>query len=658
MSAVWTAALVLMAAGVVLPVGARRAGALATAAGCVLATVVGVAAALGSANAHVSLGGWLGFGQAALRVDGMAGIFLALAGLTAGAVSLRYLERPPSRVVTALHGLVVLAVAVIVTVDQAFVFLFAWEALSVALYLIASADRGRPGTLAAAYLAGALNKLSGAALLAAFGLLYGRTGSFEFGVWQAHVGQVDSTARNVVFVLLVAGFAAKIGLPPLQAAVPVGYEAAPAPAAATMSVALVAGFAGIWRLIFVTLAPAPLWWGEIILLLGGLTALIGILYAIAQDDARRFLGFSTVEHSGITLIGLGAALVGQATGRPQLAAAGLLAATLHVIAHAIAKTLALLAAERVAEASGTYAMRPLGGVGRALPRTATALGLATLTLAAIPPFGGFVSEWFTLETLLQGFRLRDTLARLIMALAAAALALTAGLGLLAFAKLFGTIVLGRARTDLGRLHEPRLPGAGGAVLALAALLLGVLAPWEIRLVGDGLQGALGFDAAGHVISHPLVLGPVYPDFSVLAPTWLSLVLAGFAFTAAVLVRASRPRPVRRSAPWVCGSAVDLARVQYTPAAYSNPIRVILRGVYGYRRVLVPRRPANATEPSLVLQTQVVPMIEAHVYRPLTALALGVSQQARRLQSGRLGAYLAYLLAALIVAFALIPTLRP
>ncbi len=658
MSVVWLVALALMAAGIVLPAVGRRVGALATTAGCVLAAVVGVAAALGSAAAHVSLGGWLGFGPAALRVDGIAGIFLALAATTAGAVSLRYLERPPSREVTALHGLVVLAVAVVVTVDQAFVFLLAWEALSVALYLIASADRGRPGTLVAAYLAGALNKLSGAALLAGFGLLYGRTGSFEFAVWRAHAGQIDPTARNVVFVLLIVGFAAKIGLPPLQAGLPVGYEAAPAPAAATMSVAVVAGFAGIWRLVFLTLAPAPLWWGEAILVLGGFTALVGILYAIAQDDVRRFLGFSTVEHSGITLIGLGAALIGQATGRPELAAAGLLAATLHVIAHAIAKTLALLAAERIAEASGTHSMRPLGGIGRGLPRTATAFGLATLTLAAIPPFGGFVSEWFTLETLLQGFRLTDTLARLLMALAAAALALTAGLGLLAFAKLFGMTVLGRARSDLGRLREPRIPGVGGALLAGAALLLGVLAPWEIRLVGDGLRGAVGFDAAGHVISHPLVLGPVYADFSVLAPTWLALVLAAFALAAAGAVRALRPRPARRSAPWVCGTAVELSRVQYTPAAYSNPIRVVLRGVYGYRRALVPGRPATAGEPSLVLETQVVPMIEAHVYQPLTRLALGASRQARRLQSGRLGSYLAYMLAALLVALALIPALRP
>jgi hydrogenase-4 component B len=658
MNAAWTAALVLLAAGAVLPALGRRAAAAATLAGAVLAVVVGTATALGAGPAEVALGTWLGFGPAALRVDGLAGIFLALAGLTGGAVTLRYLERPPSRAVTGLHALVMLAVAVVVAADQAFVFLLAWETLSVALYLVASADRDRPGTLAAAYLAGGLNKLSGAALLAAFGLMYGRTGSFEFGTWQAHAATVGSTPRNVVFVLLICGFAAKIGLPPLQAGLPAAYEAAPGPAAATLSVAVVAGFAGIWRLVFVTLAPAPLLWGEAILVVGGLTALIGVLYAIAQDDIRRFLGFSTVEHSGIALIGLGAALLGQATHRPELAAAGLLAATLHVVAHAVAKTLAFLAAERIAEATGTSAMRPLGGVGRHLPRTSAGLALATLTLAAIPPFGGFVSEWFTLEALLQGFRVGDTLARLLMALAAAALALTAGLGLLAFAKMFGTVVLGRARSALGPIAEPRPPAAGLAVLAVGALLLGVAAPWEIRLLGHGLAGSLGFDPAARVISHPLVLGPVYGDFSVLAPTWLGLVLAAFGLMTAAVVRVSRRRPARRSAPWVCGTAAAPALVQYTPAAYSNPIRVVLRGVYGYRRTLEQRPLAAAGQPAVVLETRVVPLVEARLYRPLTALALAASTRARRLQSGQLGSYLAYVLAVLVVVFALIPSLRP
>jgi hydrogenase-4 component B len=634
---------------------ARRAAGAVTLAASILMVVVGIDAAGRWGSASVDLGTWLGFGNTTMRVESLAGVFFALIGVLGVATTVHYLERPPGRTVCALHPALLFALAVVVTADQAFTFLLGWELLSVVIYLIASADRRRPGTLVAGYLTGGLNKISGAALLAAFGLMYGATRSFEFGVWQ--VSHPSDHVRNAVFVLLVVGFAAKTGIPPLQAALPRAYEAAPAPAAATLSIALVAGFYGLWRLVFEILAPATLWWGESLLVIGSATAIIGVLYAIGQDDMRSFLGFSSVEHTGITLLGLGTALIGQASGHQRLIAAGILAATLHVIAHALGKTLALLASDRITEATGTSQLRPLGGLSRALPRTATGLGLATVTLAALPPFGGFVSEWFTLEALLQGFRVDDTIARLLMALSAAALALTAGLGLLAFAKLFGSTMLGRARSRLPELHEPGF-GAGLGVLCACTLVLGAAAPWEIKLLATAFQPILGFDLATSAISHPLVLGPVYPGFSVLAPTWLSIAIPAYALAAVAVVALTRRNPVRRAAPWISGTAVEPSMVQYTPAGYSNPIRVVLRAVYGFRRSVVPISSADTGAPQRYeLQTVMVAAIEAHIYRPITSATLGVAAWGRRLQSGRLSTYLTYLLIVLLIVLALIPTLR-
>ena len=164
------------------------------------------------------------------------------------------------------------------------------------------------------------------------------------------------------------------------------------------------------------------------------------------------------------LVGLGVALLGPPRAQPRLAAAGLLAATLHVCAHNLAKTLALIGVDRVEQATGERTLDPLGGLRASPSRQRGALGVASLTLAAIPPFGGFVSEWFTFEALLQGFRMPTLLSRLLCALAAAALALTAGLGLLAFAKYYSFIFLGAARSRLRLVGAPaRWPvGAGRA----------------------------------------------------------------------------------------------------------------------------------------------------------------------------------------------------
>jgi formate hydrogenlyase subunit 3/multisubunit Na+/H+ antiporter MnhD subunit len=654
MSAVFALAIGALALAPLLATRVGRLAALCSATGCVLLVIVGLDGALASAPLSLDLGGWLGFGHSALRADGLAGIFLALTGLTGGAVSLAYAELPPGRWLTALGGVLLLAVAVAIGADNGFLFLLAWETLTVCIYLIASADRARPDELVAGYLTAGLTKVGGAALLAAFGLLYGHTHSFTLEVW-SHAS-LSAGTRGIVFVLFLIAFGTKVGVVPLQGGLPAGYGAAPRLGAASLSVALCAGFYGLWRFEFGVLGPLPVWCGDTLLVLGGITALVGIAYALTQDSLRRFLGYSTIEHAGIVLVGLGVALLGHAAHNPRLAAVGLLAATLHVCAQNLAKTLALIGIDRVEVATGERTEDPLGGLSRVLPLSAFGVGIACLTLAAIPPLGGFVSEWFTFEALLQGFRMPTLLSRLLCALAAAALALTAGLGLLAFVKFYSFMFLGRARRTLAGLREPS--GRPLALVALSAviLVLGTVAPWEIHALGSGLRALLGFNAASSVISHPLVLGPVFASFSVLAPTWLALVLPAYALLALLIAVSAGPGKVRRAPVWVTGSGADLSAVQYRPSAYSNPMRVVLRGLLGYRTRLV-QTDDDESGPRFVLENGVVLAIDRFVYAPLAGAALHVAACVRSLQSGRLSAYLLYVLIALIGALSLVPILR-
>jgi hydrogenase-4 component B len=631
----------------------RRAAALCSAVGCVLLVIVGLSAALGGANPVLNLGHWLGFGHSALRADGLAGIFLALTGITGGAVSLAYAELPPGRWLTALGCTLLLFVAVAIGSDNGFLFFLAWEAITVCVYLITSAGRNTQDLLAG-YLTGGLAKIGGAALLAAFALLYAHTHSFSIAVW-AHA-TLPAGTRGVLFALFLACFATKVGVIPLQGGLPAGYGSAPRLGAASLSVALCAGFYGLWRFEFAVLGPLPYWCGDALLVLGAVSALGGITYALTQNNLRRFLGYSTVEHAGVALVGFAVALLGHAAHMPTLAAAGLLAATLHVCAHNLAKTLALISIDRVEQATGKRTIDPLGGLGRPLPVTAFALGVSSLTLAAIPPLGGFVSEWFTFEALLQGFRMPTLLSRLLCALAAAVLALTAGLGLLAFAKYYSFIFLARTRESLGVLREPSRWPLAPLALGVIVLFLGAVAPWEIHVLGSGLESLLGFNAASTTISHPLVLGPVFKEFSVLAPTWLAIVLPAYALIAILIAFGTdRRRRVRRAPVWVTGSGAELAAVQYRPSAYSNPMRVILRGPLGFRTRLIDAATANGDD-TLTLETRVVFAVDRYLYEPATAVALAIAERVRAFQSGSLSAYLLYMLVALIVALSLVPIL--
>ncbi|MHB8659350.1 MAG: proton-conducting transporter transmembrane domain-containing protein [Solirubrobacteraceae bacterium] len=654
MTLVFAIAMSLLAAAPLVAIRLGRVAALLSAAGSALLVLVGLTAALGGAQPVLELGGWLGFGSSALRANGLAGIFLGLAGLTGAAVSLAYAELPAGRWLTGLSSVLLLAVAVTIGSDNAFLFFLAWELLTVCIYLITSADREHPGELLAGYLTGGLAKIGGAALLAAFALLYAHTHSFSLATW-AHASLPAGT-RGLLFALFLTSFATKVGVVPLQGGLPAGYGAAPRLGAASLSVALCAGFYGLWRFEFQILGPLPVWCGDALLILGAMTAMLGILYALTQDNLRRFLGYSTVEHTGIATVGLGVALLGHAAHQPKLAAAGLLAATLHVCAHNLAKSLALIGIDRVEQATGQRRIDPLGGLSRPLPATALGLGIASLTLAAIPPLGGFVSEWFTFEALLQGFRMPTLLSRLLCALAAAALALTAGIGLLAFAKYYSFTFLGRAREKLTIAREPSRRPIGLAALGVVILFLGTVAPWEIHALGSGLQGLLGFDAATSTISHPLVLGPVFANFSVLAPTWLSIALPAYALAAVALSRAGGRSRVRRAPVWVTGSGAELAAAQYRPSAYSNPMRVILRGPLGYRSRLTPAA-QDGEDGTFTLDTRVVLAVDRFLYAPLTTLALRLAGFVRASQSGRLSLYLLYMLIALLAALSLIPILR-
>jgi hydrogenase-4 component B len=631
-----------------------RAASLCSAVGCVLLVIVGLTAALGSSQPLLNLGGWLGFGHSALRVDGLAGIFLALTGVTGAAVALTYAELPTERWLTILSACLLLFIAVAIGSDNGFLFFLAWEAITVCVYLIASAGNTRQDLLGG-YLTGGLAKIGGAALLAAFALLYAHTHSFSLDVWRhAHL---SAGTRDVLFALFLTCFATKVGVLPMQGGLPAGYGSSPRLGAASLSVALCAGFYGLWRFEFDVLGPLPTGCGDALLIIASVTAVVGITYALTQDDLRRFLGYSTVEHAGVALVGFAVALLGHSTHQPELAAAGLLACTLHVCAHNLSKTLALLSIDRVGVSTGERTIDPLGGLSRRLPFTAGTLGVAALTLAAIPPLGGFVSEWFTFEALLQGFRMPTLLSRLLCALAGAILALTAGLGLLAFAKYYSFVFLGRARTALGNVVEPSRWPVGAGALGVIVLFLGTIAPWEIHVIGSGLEPLLGFNLAHTTISHPLVLTPVFVGFSVLDPTWLSIVLPVYALLAvAVAFGAGRRRKVRRAPVWVTGSGAELAAVQYRPSAYSNPMRVILRGPLGYRSRLIPLARENGVAQYL-LNTQVVLVVDRFLYQPAAAIALRIAGRVRATQSGNLSSYLLYMLVALLVALSLIPILH-
>jgi hydrogenase-4 component B len=655
------------------------------------------AGALAGHPARLAVSGWLGAGTAGLVADRLSGLFMVIALGAAVPVSLAFASwvTQPGEVgrrgLGASYALTLGAAAVIITAADAFTFLFAWELVTVGFYLLAGFERGRPGRPAGALATLVFGKISGAALLLGLLLLAVRSGSLHLASFALVPG---GAARATAQALLIGGFAVKVGLVPFQVWLPRGYAAAPGPARAVMAgVAVNVGFYGLWRTLALLGAP-PAWLTGLLLVLAGLTALLGIAHAAVQPGLQRVIAYSSVENTGLILAGYGVALVGLTVRDPRLAAAGLLAATLQIIAHTAAKSLLFTSSAVIApraavgfEAPGDDDLDSLRGAARRLPWSGTGLAIGSFTLAGLPLTLGFVSEWFLLEALMQQFRVPGLGFRLLLALAGAAVALTAGFAGVTFVRLTGLVVLGppsagprasAANQDYGWLGR-----AGIVLLSAGCLVTAAALPLVIRVVAAGLAPVVPRAVTSGALKSPWVVQPVFGAFSILSPSWLWVVMPLLALGTAVfawLVSRARLTRVRRVPAWRSATAGVEGADSYTATGFANPTRRVLATILHTRaevRVLDPVNPAREDGapaepqrpgagpaagapgrpgPRLGYTSDVVEVVETYLYRPMLRPVMGLVRAAKRLQSGRLDAYLAYMLIALVALLALVTAL--
>ncbi len=691
---------------------------LAGAAGASCLAIAGAAAVAGR-HARLGTGGWLGAGTSGLAADQLSGLFLVIALGAAVPVSLAcasWAARPGTvgrRGLGAGYALTLGAVALVMTATDAFTLLLAWELLTVAFYLLAGFERRRPGRPGAALVTLVFGKISGAALLVGLLLLAVRSGSLELASF-TRVG--SGAARDTAQILLIGGFAVKVGLIPAQVWLPRGYAAAPGPVRAIMAgVAVNVGFYGLWRTLALLGAP-PGWLVGLLLVLAGLTALLGIAHAAVQPRLQRVIAYSSVENSGLILAGYGVALTGAATRDAQLVAVGLLAATLQIIAHTAAKSLLFTSSAVIAPDAGAPDgdnLERLRGSARRLPWSGTGLAVGSLTLAGLPLTAGFAAEWFLLEALMQQFRVPGLGFRLALAVAGAAIALTIGFAGVTFVRLTGLVVLGPPPPGSGPVEPGPAAGPGGpgaarerdygwlgraaiVILSLGCLATAALLPLVIRVLAAGLAPVVPAAVTSGARKSPWVVQPVFSGFSILSPSWLWVVMPLLALAVLLFARlagGTRLTRVRRVPAWRSATAGVEGADCYTAAGFANPTRRVLATVLHSQSELRPLSPASGVPgsapggpgsapgsapgeggpelvagesnqepatapvprpgPRLGYTADVVEVVETYLYRPALRPVMALVRTAKRLQSGRLDAYLAYMLIALVALLALV-----
>ena len=539
--------------------------------------------------------------------------------------------------------------------QDAYSFLIAWELMSIGgAVLILSERTSAQAGQCTLYMLALLEAGVVGILLTLLLLAQSSGGSVGFDGFTVGGHALSSAARIAVGLLALFGFGAKLGLLPFYEWFPGAYANGSGASGAIMSgVVLNAAFFGLSRTLTDWLAPGNgvFGLGIMVTAIGVLTSILAALYAFQQDDWRRLLAFSSAENAAIAVTCLGASLLFRADGLNALAGLAWTVAVLHLSGHALAKGGMFLCADGVFAAGGSYRLAQHGW----LRTTNLVFGIgalfAAMSLAAMPPQIGFVTEWFSFQTVFQGFHLATIGGRLTLALAGAGLALTAAVAFATFIKAFGIGLLG----DGHRSETPHVgPGyeAAALILGLAVLVAAVGMPLWLHGLQDASLAQFGIDAPKAMTSG-WILVPLTDTFAFISPSLLVIVMPLLAIIPLLLLINGRRHALRRTRVWYGGMREDPERSATTSLTFSNAMRTFYSFIY--RPTLDMARQHRATTyfiQKLEVDHDVAEVFGPMLFTPLRRTVWRLAGWLRALQSGDLNFYLGLIGALLVLILAL------
>jgi hydrogenase-4 component B len=585
-------------------------------------------------------------GLEVVRIDGLSVIFLLPIFLVSGLGGIYglgywgHVERPREGPrVRLFYGLVTAGLAGITIAAHALLFLFAWEVMALgAFFLVTTEDEDR-AVREAGWIYMVATHTATLCLFAIFALFRSVTGSYLLTALPP--GSVTPALSTALFLLAVMGFGMKAGVMPFHIWLPGAHAMAPSHVSALMSGVLIKiGIYGLIRIVSLLPLP-PVWWGGLLLVLGTVSGVLGVVFALGQHDLKRLLAYHSIENIGIIVIGLGLALVGRAMHRVDWVVLGLAGALLHVWNHGLFKSLLFLSAGAVIHETHTRDLDALGGLGKVMPRTALCFAAGAVAICGLPPLNGFVSELMIYLGLFRSLGIGGEPGWGGAAFAAPALALIGGLAVACFVKAFGTVFLGQPRSDHALHAHEAVNSMVGPMVALAACCLAIgLAP---LLVAPLLESAVRICAPEWAAG--------LPALATLVPLgWVSvaaLTLCGLLLTLGMwLARELRQGKVSFRGTWDCGYVAPTPAMQYTSSSFAQ----MLVGLFSW--VLRPQTHRPEQQPVFAGRTRfeshVPDLILDGVLRPLFRIGVWGASSFRFFQAGNVQAYLFYIVVFLMV----------
>ena len=642
------------------------------------------------------------FGRLVLEINRLSALFLGITGLIYLPVSIfsatylkRYGDTYNLRTFSIFYHLLFASIVLTFSAGDILSFFIGWEVMSILSYFLVNFEHETEKNTQAGLTMLLMSEGGTLAALVAFLIIASVSGGITFAALRSGAGALSATACWAVFLLSFFGFGVKAGLIPVGTWLHRAHPAAPGNISAILSgVILNLGIYGILKINLDILPAAGTGKGLIVLMVGTLSALAGILYATPENDMKKMLAHSSVENMGITTAGFGAGLVFLSSSHPVLAGLAFITALYHMMNHSVYKSLLFLGAATLDDRLGHRDMDKMGGLIRHMPQTALFFLVGALSIAALPPFNGFVSEWLTFQTFLQSVILSSRSVKIIFALCGAGLALTAALAVTCFVKAFAMNFLGKARSKSAETaHEAkRTMTLPMAMLAITCLLLGILPTYVIPVMnrvvqpyvhasavnqlvppfftaGKGNQelpqafvsdfhklgaqiGSSVLPGRGLVIMHRG--GKKNPVIFAMSPSYTIMVLILLLGGGLIVIRFfTRNRRVIRQPAWDGGIKTLRPEMSYTATGFSNPVRVIFHGIFRPIQVQDTREMIHQHFQSAIKREQIEPhLLDRWLGRPVITGGRYLAHRLGRMHTGQVNAYAAYVLATLLIVLIL------
>lgn len=530
----------------------------------------------------------------------------------------------------------------VIVCQNALMFLIIWELMSLSSFFLVIFEYEEKEVISSGIKYLVYMHLSVIFIIIFFAMLSIQAHSLDF-IYFYGIANENIELANLIFIFGFIGFGIKAGFVPFHNWLPDAHPKAPSHVSAMMSgVMIKTGIYGIIRALEICSVP-KLSTIYFVLILATITALYGITYASVQKDIKKMLAYSSIENIGIIGIGFGVYLLATHFEHPIVALIALCGSFAHILNHSIFKELLFLSAGSVYIKTHTKNMELLGGLIKKMPITAICFILGGISICALPPFNGFVSEFLIYMSFIKALDINNFGVFIVILFALASLALVGTIAILCFSKTISITFLGEAKTEhTAQNDNPKSMLIPMGILASLCLILGLFPQFVFKYT---LLPASVFIDYGCACKQIAFLSTISKCLLVL----FSLILLF------ILAKKLISNKQTMYSTWGCGYNKPTSKMQYSGASYTSPFLNIVKPLFKRTRDVKKAKGLFPTDAHY--ETKVDDIEETYIINPILKWDEKFLSKFEIIQNGDIQQYirfgLAFLALALVIAILII-----